>query len=344
MKKPISCILTDTHLKEENIEIVTSIFKQAIDITKSLGLKRIEHAGDIFNSRKAQTQVALDALDNIFEYLKEKGVEMDVVVGNHDKTDYGSEVSFIKQFRYHPAVTIHNTFGSRECTKETALYYLSYFDDEVYIENFRKVKARMSYHNCKKHVLITHIGCAGAVMNSGTVVESKVTTALFDCFDRVYIGHYHDAQSLSDKVHYIGSSLQHNYGEKTGKGLTVLYDDLSTETIPLKYPQYIKYEVKPSEITKKDLEDLKVEKEQSGDNIRVVLVGNDKELKSFNKQHLENAGISVQHKQDVVKKEELEQRVEPFDEKAIYQEFKSFCKKHNLDVEKGMKYFKAIFE
>jgi exonuclease SbcD len=340
MKKPIAAILTDTHLKEENIEVNISIYRQAIQIAKSLGLSQIDHAGDVFNSRKAQSQLVLTTFCSILDEIDKADLRLCACVGNHDKTSYGAVESFLDPFAEHPALNLYRTSGRRGTFSENIdLAFLSYFDEEIYLKELE------SFRFVKEHtVLITHIGCAGAVMNSGTVVESKVTTNSFSKYSRVLIGHYHDAQSLNEKVHYIGSSLQHSYGEKTGKGLTVLYNDLSTEIIPLKYPQYIKYEVKPSEITKDDIVALQQEKTDSGDNIRVVLVGNDKELKSFNKQHLENAGISVQHKADLVDRVELEQRIEPFDTKSLLKEFENFCSKNNLDKEQGYKYFKAIIE
>src|SRR5437764_9886702 len=111
-------------------------------------------------------------------------------------------------------------------------------------------------------------------MNNGTVIDSEsITPSVFNKFALTLVGHYHDAQVLAEgKIRYIGASLQHNFGELTHKGVTILYDDLSTEIIPLKYPQYIKYEVSPKELTSQDIADLKAEREATGDNIRVILI------------------------------------------------------------------------
>lgn len=341
-KKPIAAILADTHLEERNAEVVKSIFQQAIEYAKSIGLQQIEHAGDLFHFRKAQSQPNLTVQQEIFDMFSKEDMILNIVVGNHDKTEYTLAKSFLEPYQHHPALNIYKTFGRASLTKDINLNYLSYFADEEYIAYYKELIEQDSFE--KKNILLTHIGVEGAVMNNGTKIESKISPSLFKEFDLVLIGHYHDAQNIDDKVKYIGASLQHNYGELTGKGLTVLYDDLSIETIPLRYPQYIKYEVDPKQITVKDIKELKAEKESSGDNIRVILVGSDAEIKSFNKQLLFDAGISVEKRTEEIEVEELEQSVTAFTAQNLKDEFKGYCEKHNLNYTQGQKYFKAVIQ
>lgn len=340
MKQPIALLLTDTHLKEDNIEINKSIYKQAISLAKELGLQEIDHLGDVFDSRKAQTQNNLNAFDDIACMFEDAGIKLNVVVGNHDKTNYKSEVSFVKQFRHHPNINIFNEFGTIR-RNNFIFHYLSFFDDEIYIN---KLSELLKEADIKNSILLTHIGISGSVMNNGRVIASEnITPSLFKNFDLTLVGHFHDAQYLAEgKIKYIGASLQHNYGEKSGKGATILYNDLSSEIKPLNAPQYIKYEVSVADLTAKDIEELKKEKETSGDNIRLILTGKDSEIKSFNKQLLIDAGLSVAKKEDKVEKEELESRVNGFDVHSLHEEFKIFCDKNKLDYDKGFKYLSKI--
>lgn len=344
-RKPIAAILADTHIKEDNIDIVKSIFLQAMDIAKGLGLHQLDHAGDIFNSRKSQSQTVLIAFKEILDELQAEGFVLNTCVGNHDKTDYSSCDSFLDPFEKHPALNLFRRDGGRRLFNDFYLCYLSYFTDEIYQE-YCNIVSKWAKDVAAVKILLTHIGIAGAVMNNGTEISSdSIVPSLFSPFDLTLVGHYHDAQTLAEgRIKYIGASLQHNFGELTGKGLTILYDDLSVEIIPLQYPQYIKYEISPKEITSDDIAELKKEKEESGDNIRIVLVGSDADLKSFNKQILIDAGVSVQHKCDEVKMEELEQRVEAFDAGSLLNEFESFCEKNKLDINIGLKYFAKIIE
>lgn len=342
MKKAIAAILTDTHLKEDNIEVNKSIYKQATTIVKELDLNVIDHAGDIFNSRKSQSQLALTSFKDILDELWNEGIVLNSCVGNHDKTSYGGAESFLDPFSKHPAFNLYRICGGRPLTKEIFLSYLSFFSDEKYIECYNDLIKHGG--KLKHNVLLTHIGIAGSVMNNGTVIQSdSIVPSLFKDYDLTLVGHFHDFQVLAEgRIKYIGSSLQHNFGELTGKGLTVLYDDLTTEIIPLKYPQYIKYEVSPKELTSQDIADLKAERQESGDNIRVVLTGTNADIKSFNKQLLIDAGVSVQNKEDRIEIEELEQKIEPFNTQTLMEEFELFCKKNQLNVEEGMKYFNQI--
>jgi exonuclease SbcD len=346
MKTAIAAILADTHLKEDNIEINKSIYRQASEIAISLGLKKIDHAADIFNSRKSQSQLVLTTFKQILDELHEKGLVLESCVGNHDKTDYGAVESFLDPFAEHPAFILHRRSGGflergNDEIGYTDIAYLSYFTDDIYLKELEHLSSHVTN---EKTVLITHIGISGAVMNNGTVIESEsITPSVFNKFALTLVGHYHDAQTLAGgRIKYIGSSLQHNFGELTGKGLTILYDDLTTEIIPLKYPQYIKYEVSPKDLTSKDIADLKAEREQTGDNIRIILTGSDADIKSFNKQILIDAGVSVEKKSDKIEAEELEQRVEAFDTVSLKTEFEGFCTKNNLDINQGMKYFNNV--
>lgn len=346
MKTAIAAILADTHLKEDNIEVNKSIYRQASKIAQEYGLKVIDHAADIFNSRKSQSQTVLTAFKEILDELERDGITLNSCVGNHDKTDYGAVESFLDPFATHPAFNLIRDSGGffergNDQIGYTEIVYLSYFSDEMYLKELERLNQNLTN---EKTVLITHIGIAGAVMNNGTVISSEsVIPSVFNKFALTLVGHYHDAQILADgRIKYIGASLQHNFGELTGKGITILYDDLSTEVIPLKYPQYLKYEVSPKDITSKDIADLKKEKEESGDNIRIILTGSDADLKSFNKNILIEAGVSVQHKKEDIDAEELEQRVEAFDTNSLKVEFEVFCEKNNLDHAKGLKYFNQV--
>lgn len=344
MKKAIAIILTDTHLCESNIPVVKSIFKQAIKIAQDLGLTQIEHGGDIFHARKGQLQINLTAFKEILNDLHDSGIVLNQVIGNHDKTEYSISESFIDPYEHHPALRMFRIAGGRPLTKTIFLTYLSYFTDEVYIKNLQEVIEHGG--SLSKNVLLTHIGVAGAVMNNGTVIEGdSITPSLFQHWDLTLVGHYHDAQMLAEgKIKYIGASLQHNFGELTGKGITVLYDDLSTEIVSLKYPQYLKFEVNPGDITAKDILDLKQEKTESGDHLRVILTGSESAVKSFNKMDLMNAGISVELKQDKISKDEIETSLEAFDSKSLKEEFDGFCEKNKLCRESGMKYFDLILK
>jgi DNA repair protein SbcD/Mre11 len=343
MRQPVAVIITDTHLKEDNIGVNKLVYKQALELAKKLKVNKIFHAGDIFNSRKAQPQILLTTFDDILESFDETDVKLVAIPGNHDKVNYTSEKSFLIPFRKHPSFELHSmpTMYSNDFPK-IGIGLAPFFDNEVYVDNFwfNDIKEFVR----KKNVLITHIGVNGAVMNNGMPVQTKINEDLFKRFDKVLIGHYHDSQVMSDRIQYIGASIQHNYGEKPVKGATVLYDDLSTELVPFQFPQYLAFEVNAAELTLKDIKDFELTKKETGNNLRIVLTGDKASIKAIDKHRLQLAGIDVTTKEDEIKKEDIEESVVAFTDQSILGSFGEFCKKNKLDEKEGLKYLKPVLQ
>jgi DNA repair exonuclease SbcCD nuclease subunit len=220
-------ILTDTHIDENNIEVNKSVFRQTCEYCVERGVKRIIHTGDFFRSRKSQTLENLkDGFMEILDLVGSYGLTLLAIPGNHDKVDYKSADSYLDIFQHHPNFVLfrehyqfeHNNFS---------FHFLPFFDNDEYLPRLRAIEVVES----KKNILFTHIGIYGAVMNNGMVVEG-IPVAEFAKFDKVMVGHYHDEQYFGSNICYFGASIQHNYGEKPSKGLTVL-EDLKLQTIPL---------------------------------------------------------------------------------------------------------------
>lgn len=339
-KKAIALILTDTHLSENNIEVSKSIFAQAIEIAKQHKFDTIYHGGDIFDSRKAQKQDVLNAFDDILEMFDENNMHLIATPGNHDKTNYNSERSFLDSYRWHGYFQLYREtipqVVYRNSVDKIFIYMMPFFRDDKYIEGFKDFKAKKGV----KNVLITHIGVNGAVMNNGMKVSSGINEELFCKFDKVLIGHYHDKSYYSKSIEYIGASFQHNFGENEYKGLTVLFDDLSTDTIALKFPKYLKYEMEAKDLSLKEVEKLK---DNNGNHIRVVLTGEEKDIKSVDKQRLLALGVDVKAKQDELNPEEIESRVEAFDDASLFSAFETFCEKNELLYEEGLQLLNKAF-
>ena len=65
--KIIGLFLTDTHIKEDNFELVFNIFKQAIDFCKKNNIKSIFHGGYFFTNRISQKLNVLLYSSKIFD-------------------------------------------------------------------------------------------------------------------------------------------------------------------------------------------------------------------------------------------------------------------------------------
>ena len=341
-KAAIALFITDTHLDEHNGELNESIHRQAILLAQHLGLKCVDHGGDIFNSRRSQPQVNLTAFQEILDVYAQNKIQLHATPGNHDKVDYGSYDSYLDPFQHHPSFVLHRSIDSRQLNDQVTLHYAAFIKDETYVDTLKDhITAIPTKKGCS-HILLTHIGVNGAVMNNGKEIVSGISPRLFDPFHAVYVGHYHDPQSIGH-IHYFGASLQLNFGEKPDKGALILYDDLSTELVSFDFPKYItqKLSVTDKEVTPQKIKELtKIRSEK--DHVRVVLTGKEEDIKAFNSQELKDLGIKVVKEQDPLIQEEIEDAVQVFDHASLEAAFTEFCQRNQLVHEEGVKYLKKI--
>jgi len=331
----LAILLTDTHLQESTIQKNWLIFRQTVDFCKSHNISTIYHLGDIFQSRKSQSQLVLNTFKDILDYLKSAEIILVCIPSNHDKTDYASERSFLDSYEYHPAFTLISLYYNFEIKDGVVIHFLPFFDNHKYIDLMSGVES--TFDNTKVNILFTHIGITGSVMNNGVKVEG-ISQSLFDRWDLTLVGHYHDPQVLPNNIYYIGSSLQTNFGEYPEKGLTILYDDLSLETVELEYPRFRKLEVDVTKLTTSEIELLKQEKDSTNDSYKVILCGKEKDVKSFNKQLLLNVGIAVENKIDQIEIQEIQQQVKAYTPTSLIESFEEFCKRDGLDLDQGKEF------
>lgn len=344
MKQPIAVILTDTHLKEENLQVNHQIFKQSIDYAKSIGLDRVIHLGDIFNSRKSQTiELLKHGFYSILEKFREEKMLLVAIPGNHDKVNYNSYDSFLDTYRDHPAFALFIEGNHVSLRNNIQMSLLPFYEDELYNEELQKLIEINKELPGVRHILGTHIGLDGAVMNNGTQFIGRIDKSLLKNFEKVFIGHFHDEQVLDGgHIHYIGSSFQHNFGETPNKGLFVLYDDLSYEKIHLDFPKYNTFKIDVESITQKDIEDLKKEREETGDNYRIIITGNDAKVKAYNKNPFRIDGVKVEVERVKIVEEEIEDSIEVYTNDTILSFFKDYCEKKSLPYEVGVSYLKKV--
>lgn len=351
--KPLVIMITDTHLKEENIQTVVDAFSEAMVEALSRDMTTVYCLGDVFESRKGQLSKLLSAFEDVLDLYQDNGVTLVSCVGNHDKTDYSHIYSFLSPFRHHPAFHLVSVYETFQIDENTTFSLLSFFDDVLYLQYITKLKEQLAQESPgKRHLLGTHIGISGVRMHSGEEFKSeKINKEIFSFFDSVYVGHFHDAGQYFNNVNYIGSAFQHNYGEDMDKGLSLINsyskdgkDDFYCERILLpSAPKYRKIEIAVNDITEKEIANLTTLKQDYfNDHIRVVLVGTEAEIKSFDKSSLMSVGIDVKVKTNKIDRLEVESNVHMFDNENIKSQFNIFCEKLSLDLVKGKSYLDKI--
>ena len=97
--KPLAIFLTDTHKQKDNLDLVFSIFMQALDLADEVGCDNVIHGGDFFTDRIGQNLKNLLMLQKIISEFKKRGKMLFAIPGNHDKTNQDSEFSYLSIFK-----------------------------------------------------------------------------------------------------------------------------------------------------------------------------------------------------------------------------------------------------
>jgi len=347
--KPIMILLTDTHLNKDNIELNRSIFNQAADLAIKLNMKRIFHAGDIFDNRVNQTQRTLIAFKAILTDLWEKGIELHAIPGNHDKVDYESRDSYLSVYTEYPNFVLYENGGVFEDDRnDVSIYMLPYFKEAtVYPEELNNIALEASQDkDSSKKILITHIAANGVKNNDGTTVDYGIPPNAFKTFDKVFVGHYHNAQEVGSNVVYIGSTFPHNFGENNNKGIVVVNDDLSYEYADTDFPRYHKH------IYKVGSDQGTIEKQlgrhDDQDHVRVEVVGSQEEVSAFDQSIFKDQGVDVKKKSTAIETNISSVETSTFSahtSSSIIAEFDVFCGDQGYskaEIEIGKKYIDCL--
>lgn len=359
MKKPITLLLTDTHLHSGNIPLVTDIWNQAIEKCLELNIKKISFTGDFFTSRKGQELAVDDAGRKIIDKVEQSGLEMDAIPGNHDKTDLESESSYLDEYSSRRNINIIRNYHWQGYDNDVILHYLPYFKENgSYPERLNKIiKNIIDLNNGDdlkkgskvpeyKHILLTHIAVNGVRNNDGSKIDNDLSGTLFSHFYKVFTGHYHNKSFIEPNIHYFGSSCQTNFGEDDQKGFTILFDDGSDEFIQSKFPKYVKVVFDVND--EKAIKAAEKEHKNSDDKVRFVFEGEEADLKKINKEKLSSLGIEATFIKDSAVPLDNNGLLEKasnvsFDRSNIMDAFSTFCEmKHIEDRSVGEEYLKQI--
>ncbi len=354
---PLALILTDTHLKEDNIELVKDIWQQAIDRCKELKIGTIYFGGDFFTARKAQSLAVLQAANEILKSVRDNQINLTGIPGNHDKVDADSKDSYLDIFDEY--FNLINGYYYDQVRKDICIHFIPYFKEDTsylpYLDSaLQNIKTIDEDYLLKvgktdpkiKHILITHIAVSGVRNNDYSVVDNNLDKKAFSTFDKVLIGHYHDHSQVGDNIFYIGSAYQANYGEDAIKGFTLIMEDGSISFIKSNFKEFIKVKI---DITDKEaVKDAEKKYKDSESNVRFVFEGEEAELKNVNKEKFSSLGIDISFKKDSAVPVDSTGLIEKansisFDRSNVKNAFETFCQtKHIEDNSIGLEYLNQI--
>jgi exonuclease SbcD len=287
----------------------------------------------------------LHEFQNILNIFSDEDMYLVAIPGNHDKSDYKSEISYLDSFKHHPGFILFDTGGS----PVPGICMLPYFLElDVYEQKMKLLKTIKNDYNHSKNfnILITHVAVNGVKNNDGSKVQNEINEDLFDGFDKVLIGHYHNRSIVKDKFHYIGSAFQHNFGEDDEKGFTLVMDDGTLEFVKSDFKKFIKIEIDIDSTSKKELNDLC---NQYGgnpnNNIRFVFKGEHEKLQAIDTSLFLSLGIDVKRESNelIIGVQEAENdEFVSFDKSSIKTEFEEFCIENKIKSKTGLDYLQKV--
>ena len=348
-RKVIAIISTDWHLQQSNTSIVKDLLEQQIDLAREENCKTLLCLGDVFDSRVSQREEVLNTFMDILDMIHANDMILGCIPGNHDKTDYKSDRSFLDPFYYHPALVLHRIEGLVSVQGLTVAF-IPFYDTDIWLERYELIKQDILDKNFKEGtpiVLMSHIALNGSVNNDGSKVVSSIAPGMLsEAFTYVYLGHYHNTQEVAPGIVHLSSIRQNNFGEDDVKGFWVLYSDGEVAFRKSKFTEYKVVKVDLDKTSKADLVKLASEIDTSNAKVKIEFSGSESKLGSLNDDIFSEKGVIVKKKRkdfDVIDPE-IETALSTLTRSDMKDMFEKFCEEKGYDKEKGYKFLKKYME
>jgi len=258
-------IITDTHYgarKSSTLfhnyfeQFYNDVFFPTLD---KEGIKTVIHMGDAFDSRKGIEFKSLTwAQRVVFDPLKERGIDMHLMVGNHDAYYKNTnEVNSIDcLLDYYDNIVPISSPGDHDIDGFKA-FMIPWICADNQEETETKIK------KSKSKIAFGHLEIHGFALYPGYTQPGGIDKSFFDKFNLVFSGHYH-TRSNDGQIYYLGNPYQLYWNDCNDKRGFSIFD---TETYELEFVENpytmfdkIYYEDTPHQLFKAHLYEGKIVK------------------------------------------------------------------------------------
>ena len=237
-------IVTDTHFgARKGSKLFHDYFEQFYDdvFFPTLDKEKIDtviHMGDAFDSRKGIEFKSLKwSRRVVFDRLKERGITMHLMVGNHDAyykntNDINSndlllnEYSNIKVYSSPTEVSVGGL----------PILFIPWVNEQNEEETNKAIK------KSKCSVAMGHLELNGFTATPGHVMEHGHDPKAYDKFDKVFSGHYH-SRSDNGTVYYLGNPYEMFWNDCESTRGFHIFDTESLEHTPINNPYRLFYKI-----------------------------------------------------------------------------------------------------
>ena len=202
------------------------------------GIKTVIHMGDAFDSRKGIEFKALKWSKRVvFDPLKERGIKMHLMVGNHD--------AYYKNTNEINAVDLllkeyDNVEEYSSCAEVSVgnlpVLFIPWINEQNEKETINTIK------KTKCPVAMGHLELNGFVATPGHVMEHGHDARTFNKFEKVFSGHYH-SRSDNGTVFYLGNPYEMFWTDVQNTRGFHIFDTETLEHTPVNNPYRLFYNI-----------------------------------------------------------------------------------------------------
>tara|TARA_Y100000356_G_scaffold41801_1_gene32510 strand:+ start:48 stop:1097 length:1050 start_codon:yes stop_codon:yes gene_type:complete len=195
------------------------------------GITTIVDMGDTFDSRKGIDFSALAwAQKNYYDPLREMGVTIHTVVGNH--TAYYKNTNNINAvdllLREYDNVIVYSE-PTEAKLGDLNVVFIPWINDENQESTFKLIK------NTSSVCAMGHLELRGFRVNRAVIMEQGIESKLFEKFSKVFSGHYHTRSSIGD-IHYLGNPYEMFWTDVNDTRGFHIFDTETLEHTPVNNP------------------------------------------------------------------------------------------------------------
>ena len=237
-------IITDQHFgARKSSKFFHDYFKKFYDnvffpYLKEHKITTIVNMGDTFDNRRNIDISSLEwAKVNYFDRLREMGITIHTVIGNHDiyykNTNDVSSVSLLLK-EYDNVIIYPETQEIKLGRLKILLVpWINQENEKISIDAIQKSKAKIA---------MGHLELNGFQATRGHMMEDGMDIKYFDKFEKVYSGHYH-TRSTDGKIYYLGNPYEMFWNDvKDDRGFHI-FDTETLEHTPVNNPYRLFYNV-----------------------------------------------------------------------------------------------------
>ena len=237
-------IITDTHYgARKNSKLFHDYFLKFYNevffpTLEKEGITTIVHMGDAFDNRTGINFGALSwAKDNIFDPIKEKGIKLHLIVGNHDSyyknTNDINGVDLL--LREYDNVTVYSepTEVLLDNLKVLFIPWINQENEKLSLNTIKKTTCRCA---------MGHLELQGFRVNRQILMEHGLESKLFEKFETVFSGHYH-TRSDNGTVFYLGNPYEMFWNDVNDPRGFHIFDTETLEHVPVNNPNRLFYNI-----------------------------------------------------------------------------------------------------